>query len=112
MLGRVFAIGVFGLFLGAAAMAADHREAPGVNLRPAADLADLYVFQSPANAANVVLIMTVNPLADPDFAGSYVFDPSVLYRFGIDTRGNGRDDNVLDILFEPAVGGVQPFTVP
>lgn len=88
-------------------LAADHREAPGVNLQPAADLGDLYVFKSPVNSRNVVLIMTVNPNSDPDFAASYAFDPDVLYRFAIDSTGDGILENKIDLFFGPVTGGVQ-----
>lgn len=91
--------------------AADHREAPAVSLRPAADLADVYVFQSPNTPGNIVLIMTVNPNSDPDFSRTYAFDPEVLYRFGIDTNGDARFDRKIDVLFEPVEGGVQDVQV-
>jgi len=46
---------------------ADHREAPALLFENGGDrsldLNDLYVFRSPANRKNTVMIMTVNPRA-------------------------------------------------
>jgi hypothetical protein len=55
------------------ARAADHREAPLVSLRDAADLTDVFVFVSPADAARTVLILTASPLLAPD--GNCGFTP-------------------------------------
>jgi len=108
-MGRLRALLAGVLLSGAASggFAADHREAPAVNLRPAADLNDVYLFRSPATPANAVFIMTVNPNSDPDFAKTYAFDPKVLYRFAIDTTGDGRPENKIDVLFGPLQNGVQ-----
>jgi hypothetical protein len=72
---------VFALIGAAAALAAfvlpvwaaDHREAPRLNLRDAADLTDIFVFVSPADAARTVLILTASPLLAPD--GNCGFTP-------------------------------------
>ena len=52
------AVGV--LALAGPARTADHRDAPGVNEDPRADINDIYAFVNP-NDGNVVLAMTVNP---------------------------------------------------
>lgn len=90
------------------AWAADHREAPAISERPVADLNDIYAFRD--DAGRLVLIMTVNPLSDPDFAGSYAFSPRVLYRFGIDNDGDGAAEHNIDFVFtELTAPGVQRF---
>ena len=43
--------------------AADHLDAPFVKTDGRIDINDVYVFQSPTNADNTVLAMTVNPAA-------------------------------------------------
>ena len=74
--------------------AADHRDAPnlavevgGASAR-ALDINDVYIFQSPSNANNTVMMMTVNPLIVP---GEAVFFSSTgMYEFKIN---NGADVN-------------------
>ncbi len=73
------------LILAAQLMAADHRDAPTITdltVRAALDLNDLYIFQSPANASNTVLIFTVSPFAgilSPD-----TFESRAKYELRID----------------------------
>ena len=95
---------------GSAAFAADHREAVTIQEFPAADLNDIYVFEAPGNPSRIVLMMTVNPVGDPDFATSYNFSPDVLYRFSISNRGDSRPEVNIDFTFSPVVGGAQTFT--
>jgi len=54
----VLLVGVAPQFSGAA----DHLEAPFVQTDGRIDINDVYVFESPSNPDNTVLIMTVNPL--------------------------------------------------
>ena len=98
------------LAAGLPALAADHREAPAISEQPVADINDIYAFRDPADAGTLVLVMTVNPLSDPDFAGSYAFSPGVLYRFGIDNTGDAVFEHNIDIVFgRPSAPGVQRF---
>jgi hypothetical protein len=93
-----------------AAWAADHREAPAISERPVADLNDIYAFRD--EDGRLVLIMTVNPLSDPDFAGSYAFSPNVVYRFSIDNTGDGVAEHDIDIVFSGfSAPGAQRFNV-
>ncbi|MCB2053875.1 MAG: DUF4331 family protein [Geminicoccaceae bacterium] len=89
---------------------ADHREAPAVDLRPASDINDIYAFVSPTTPGNVVLIMTVNPVADPDFAGTYAFSPNTRYRIAADVNGDVVFDRYVDLFFTPVANGSQTFT--
>jgi hypothetical protein len=85
---------------------------------PGVDLTDTYVFPSPANPNNIVLVMDIHPLIPPGNGPSTVFD-GLLARgaqFNIDTNGSGTASLVLQFLFGPPfsgdlsvhVGGVGP----
>ena len=70
---------------------ADHLDAPSLEGNGHLDINDLYVFQSPINPSNTVLIMTVNPfagvLSDTVF-GTHDFE----YEFLIDNTGDAMAD--------------------
>ena len=70
--------------------AADHGDAPGVRLDSRLDLNDLYAFQSPADSANVVFIMTVCPLAGT--LSPAEFATGSKYEFHIDSTGDAEAD--------------------
>lgn len=95
--------------LGAPAWTADHRDAPGINEDPRADINDIYAFVNP-NSGNVVLAMTVNPFqigAAPGIA----FSQDVLYEFKIDNDGDNVEDLVVQTTFTPTSPGPQRFNV-
>ncbi|MGH2620658.1 MAG: DUF4331 family protein [Anaerolineales bacterium] len=79
--------------------AADHLDAPGLT-SPGGDsrldITDVYAFQSPANPANTVLIMAVNPAAG---ANSTTFHPKARYEFLIDENGDAKPDTEIEISF-------------
>ncbi len=82
------------------ARAADHLDAPG--LTPpggdtSQDITDVYVFQSPSNAANTVLVMGVNPLAGVLNDGT--FHPGEPYEFKIDQDGDAKEDVTFKLIF-------------
>jgi len=77
--------------------AADHLDAPGVKADGRTDINDVYVFQSPTNADNTVLVMTVNPLAG--VASGTSFHPKAKYRFNIDDNGDAVADTKVDVSF-------------
>ncbi|MBD2036903.1 DUF4331 domain-containing protein [Leptolyngbya sp. FACHB-321] len=76
------------------ALASDHQDTTFLATKlTAADLTDLYVFESATDPANVVLSMNFDPLIT---AGEVrPFDPAVLYQFKIDNTGDGVEDLVL-----------------
>lgn len=86
-----------------AAQAADHRDSYAINLRPSANLADIFVFKSPENSDNIVLGLTVLGLSDPDNSPSYAFEHATKYQIAIDTDGDAVFDNTLDIVFDKPV---------
>lgn len=97
------ALGVAGLLVGATAIgatagAADHLDAPRATNNPSLDINDVYVFQSPENPGNTVLVMTVNPFAG--LLSPTDFDEGGAYRFLIDNDGDAKDDVFIPISFE------------
>lgn len=82
--------------------AADHRDAPLISLEGRADLNDVYIFQSPANPSNTVLIMTVNPFAG--VLSPTTFHPHCDYDFKIDRNGDAKEDFTLRVTFDKARG--------
>ena len=81
-------------------LAADHLDAPGLT-SPGGDtrldINDVYAFQSPANPAHAVLIMTVSPLAG--VVGQTTFHPDATYEFLADTDGDAKPDDWARITF-------------
>ena len=108
-LAPVFALGV------SAVHAADHLDAPAVADNGQTDINDLYAFQSPTNADNTVLILTVNPLVGlprPDFTfggppSPDTFSTSALYDFQIDNDGDAVPDVTYTTQFSMGPGGLQ-----
>jgi hypothetical protein len=93
--------------------AADHLDAPG--LTPPGgdtrlDITDVYVFQSPANPGNTVLIMGVNPLAGSLNNGT--FRSGAAYDFKIDSNGDAKEDLTYRLRFGKPNGSlVQQVTL-
>ena len=80
--------------------AADHLDAPTVKTDGRIDINDVYVFEG-QNAANTVLVMTVNPAAG--LLSPTTFRPGALYEFKVDTGSNAVEDIALRVKF----GGVR-----
>jgi len=87
---------------------ADHRDAPGVDEDPRADINDIYAFVNP-NSGNVVLAMTVNPF-QVGGAPAITFGQDVLYEFKIDNDGDNVEDLVVQTTFTPTTSD-QRFNV-
>ncbi|MEZ5944591.1 MAG: DUF4331 family protein [Planctomycetaceae bacterium] len=85
-----------------ATMAADHLDSPSVNSDGRLDINDLYVFQSPTNAANTVMIMTVNPLAG--VLSPTTFNSRGIYEFHIDNNGDAISDLSFSFYFSTPRG--------
>lgn len=77
--------------------ASDHLDAPLVQMDSRIDINDLYVFQSPNNPKNSVLIMTVNPLAG--VMNPTTFNDDADYLFEIDNNGDAISDVSFKIEF-------------
>jgi hypothetical protein len=97
--------------------AADHLDAPLLRNpgQGGRDINDVYVFQSPSNPANSVLVMTVNPFAamvNPAGTVSLrTFDPAVEYQLQVDNNGDAVADVTYAATFTAPVGGVQMLTM-
>ena len=88
---------------------ADHRDAPGINEDPRADINDIYAFVNP-NSGNVVLAMTVNPFQIGGAPG-IAFAADVLYEFKVDNDGDNVEDLVIQGTFSSTSAGPQRFNV-
>ena len=83
------------------ALASSHREAPAISLDASADISDFYMFVSPENSDNVVLLMNVNPMSLPGGGPNFNrFDDNVMYQMHIDNEGDGEEDIVFQVQFE------------
>jgi hypothetical protein len=97
-------------------VAADHLDAPDLRTpgQGGKDINDVYVFQSPTNPANSVLVVTVNPFAglvNPFGTKSErTFDPNVEYQLQIDNNGDAVADVTYSTTFTAPVGGVQTLS--
>ncbi|MFK7738184.1 MAG: DUF4331 family protein [Pirellulaceae bacterium] len=110
---QIYVLGLCTLFswcaFNSTSIAADHLDSPSVQVDGSTDINDLYAFQSPSNPANVVLIMTVNPLAGVQ--NGTAFNSRAVYEFGIDFNGDAVPDGVYRLYFSRARRGVQRFVV-
>jgi hypothetical protein len=79
--------------------AADHRDAPLVDDKPAADITDVFAFLDPNDASRLVLAMAVNPFVVPAENKSYSFGSDLLYQFKIDNTGDAVEDLVIQASF-------------
>ncbi|MBW4671653.1 MAG: DUF4331 domain-containing protein [Cyanomargarita calcarea GSE-NOS-MK-12-04C] len=82
------------------AKASDHQDTTFLATKlTAADLTDLFVFESPADPSYAVLVMDFDPLI---VSGEIrPFDPNILYQFKIDNTG----DNIEDVVLQFKVDG-------
>ncbi|HTE21156.1 MAG TPA: DUF4331 family protein [Armatimonadota bacterium] len=80
------------------AQPADHRDAPGIQEDPTADLLDAFIFRNPNNG-NVVMAVTINPFLVAGVV-QIPFSPDVLYQFKIDNTGDYVEDKVVQIVFD------------
>lgn len=86
------------------ALAADHAEAPAVAHDAGADIADVYAFLDPNtnNGNNVIIIMTLHGFVAPqENVNLGFFDPEVLFRFELETSGDAKPDEFIDVQFAP-----------
>ena len=100
------------LSLASLAMAADHRDAPTVDEYSAIDINDLFVFRDPpctttsCVSKNLVIVLSTQSVADPQFGPSYHFQDNALYQINFTTRSDARPTASINIVFGPF--GSQP----
>jgi len=95
------------------ARGSDHQDSIAVVHRPGADITDVYMFPSPANANNVDLVMNVHPLIPAGMGGQYQLDPGVLYQFKLAHGPLGAktpEDTVLQVVAS-GTGSTQTVTL-
>ncbi len=76
----------------ASSFAADHLDAPATMNDPAADINDVYVFVNPNSAKELILAMTVNPIAND----ATRFSDAVQYQFKV---SNAEGTSVISCTF-------------
>ena len=79
------------------------------------DFTDLYVFQSPRDAAKTILIIDLNPYttgmsAMPPFLMKPEFHPDGIYRINIDTNADAHADAAFTFTFSEFRDGRQACT--
>lgn len=102
-------LGVAGLFA-PTAQASSHREAPSIAEDPYADNTDTYVFISPEDPNNLVIVANYVPLLAPASGPNFHrFSDNVLYEIRVDNDGDARADLSYEFRFETAVGTGSTF---
>jgi len=89
--------------------AADHGDSPQVRFDPRLDILDLYAFQSPANPANTVIIVTFSPLAG--FISPATFNADARYEILVDNTGDAIQDIGFIVTFDRPTTSGQRFTL-
>ena len=101
------------LGLAAAALGADHRDAPNLLFENGGDRSldvnDIYVFQAP-RTKHSVLVMTVNPFIAPGDE-TPTFNVGGSYEFLIDRDNDGIEEAAITIRFGAPLRGRQSMTV-
>ena len=85
------------------AMAASHREAPGITKQPKIDGTDFYMFRSyePSREGYVTLIANYQPIQAPYGGPNYfTMDEDALYEIHIDNDGDAVEDITFQFDFE------------
>jgi hypothetical protein len=98
----VLAAAIF-LYTAHAVKSSDHQDTYNLANRSntSADLTDVYVFPSPANASNVVLVMNVSPLIPAGMGPAKFFDPSLMWQLKIShSASGGPEDQVIQFGVE------------
>jgi len=96
-----------GLLGSLAVMSADQGESPGADADPAADIADVFIFNSPESAGKLVGAITFGGRSAPRsrIDGAFYCDPKVLYSYFIDRADAlGAFDGVPDIRINMRFG--------
>src|SRR5690242_8918912 len=91
------------------ARGSDHQDTPDVELNPASDMTDVYVFPG-ASPDRTVLVLNSWAFITPAQTMSTYFDPNLLYQFKIDTNADGVEDQVIQVTFD-GTGPGQTVTV-
>ena len=98
---KTLALALVAIVAGAASylIAADHIDAPAVT-GTGSDITDVYAFQSPANANNMVFVVNVQGLLAPSATAAASFDEEVMIEINIDN--SSTKDNMEDLVIQAA----------
>lgn len=91
----------------------DHQDTYNLAKRSntSADITDVFVFPSPANPANVVMVMDVSPLIPAGMGTAKFFDPTLMWQFKIaHGAAAGQEDQVIQFGVK-GTDGTQQFTL-
>ncbi len=91
------------------ARGSDHQDTPDVELNPASDMTDVYVFPG-SSPDRIVLVLNSWAFITPAQTATTYFDPNLLYQFKIDNNGDGVEDKVIQVTFH-GTGGDQTVEV-
>lgn len=98
------------IFYGSQATASSHREAPLISKDTFADNTDTYVFISPENSDNVVLIGSWIPFEAPEGGPNYFeWDDNVRYSIFVDNDGDASADITYTLSSKVQVGNPLTF---
>jgi hypothetical protein len=86
--------------------AADHRDAPTIDDYSAADINDIFMFRDPSDPTKLVVVMTTHPLSQPEFGGTYHYQPDALYRFYFSTNSAATPTAKIDFVFSTYANGL------
>lgn len=108
---RALGLGLAAALLAAAPLvASDHGDAPAIRFDGRVDINDVYLFTSPSNADNTVMILTTSPVAgvlSPDS-----FRPGARHQFLVDTDFDAKADARFNMRFgKPKNDGTQKVNV-
>src|SRR5688500_6873441 len=78
-------------------IAADHFDAPAVS-GTGSDITDVYAFQRPSTASNMVVVVNVQGFIAPSETAAATFDEEVMIEINIDNSAN--KDNVEDLVIQ------------
>jgi hypothetical protein len=78
--------------------ASDHADTADIFNRIGGDMTDVFIFPSPTDPNNVVLVLDAHGLIPGGMQG-ISFDPGVLYQFKIDNNGDFVEDLVIQVKF-------------
>ena len=81
------------------ARGSDHQDTPDVELNPASDMTDVYVFPG-SSPDRMVLVLNSWAFITPAQTASTYFDPDLLYQFKIDNNTDGVEDKVIQVSFD------------
>jgi hypothetical protein len=80
-------------------IAADHIDSPAVT-GTGSDITDVYAFQSPASASNIVFVVNVQGLLAPSATAAASFDEEVMIEINIDN--SATKDHMEDLVIQAA----------